>query len=157
VADALAQQVTAPLDTTLAKWVETFERERRGPDPARRLRRLERELAALSQRLQRAEDAFLRGVFTVDELTAARERLSAERRQLEGEIQECARAADRQPPDAVVAALTTELRRPASAIRHAGSVAERRELISRYVQRIEVGPEQHVVMRWAEDGERPPG
>jgi site-specific DNA recombinase len=157
VADALAEQVAAPPDATLAKWVETFERERRGPDPVRRLRRLERDLAALSERLQRAEDAFLRGVFTADQLTAARERLLAERRKLEDEIEECARAADRQPLDAVIAALTTELSRPATAIRCAGSVAERRELISRYVQRIEVGPEQHVVMHWAEDRERPPG
>jgi len=157
VAEALAREVVVPADATVAAWVETFRRESRGPDPVLRSKRLRRELAALSDRLQRAEDAFLQGIFTADQLAAARHRILAERRQVEAELERFASADPSEPAEALAAIFATDLRRPAAAIRGAGPVAERRGLIARYIHRIEVGPDQQVVLHWVETSETPPG
>ncbi len=120
-------------------WVrQRMAQEMNQTDTERERRRLERRLGELPAMRQRAEDALLQGAFTVPQFKEAQARMEQEAARL----REALRALDaerRRPPSTEEALrLEAELAAAPTAFREAATVRVRRELLQRYVTRVEI-------------------
>lgn len=151
VVDAVEQAVTAdwlsrvqnPDPATIQSWVErTIERETLRSEAQREKSRIKRRLDDLPAMYQRAENALLEGAFTVEQYTTARGRLDHEAARLQQTL-DALEAMPQMPPTTIEAQrLHDELAQVSERFRQAATLHQRRELIRRYVTRVELWPDE---------------
>lgn len=104
----------------------------------RERRQLQRRLEELASMQQRAEDAFLQGTFTVDQFRQAQDRIQRERQRVEALLQTLSVPKPLDVTPDLVEQLRRELAAVPDAFQRAGTLHERRQLLRRYVRRVEI-------------------
>ncbi len=141
VVDEWLRRLAAPTPEMVRAWVErTQNRNRQQSDRLRQVSQLQRRLADFPAMHRRAEDALLSGVFDIGQYKAAIDRLTGEQQRLEQTLADVTSQTALVPSAVEVDQLLHEMSSAGEQFQVAGSVHKRRELIRRYITRIEMWP-----------------
>lgn len=137
------RRVSAPTPDMVRAWVQQMQnRSRQQSDRSREISQLQRRLTDFPSMRQRAEDALLSGVFDIAQYKAAIDRLNSEQVRLEQALVTAQDQTALIPSEVEADQLMHELSAAAEQFQTAGSVHQRRELLRRYITRIEMWPEE---------------
>ena len=143
VVDEWLRRIASPSPDMVRSWVErTHSHSREQGERLRQMSQVQRRLGDLLAMRRRAEDALLSGVFDIPQYNAAVDRLNLEQQRLEQALAENERQVDVVPSEVEANALLQELATAAKQFNISGSVHQRRELIRRYITRIELWPDE---------------
>lgn len=132
-------RMTHPTASDIRAWAEwKTSQDQAQSDTTREHQRLERRVADLAAMRQRAEDALLQGAFTIPQFKQAQARVDRELSRLQERLQALAAQRHYVPSADEALRLQEELAAAPSAFHNAATLHERRELLKRYIQRIDI-------------------
>lgn len=139
VIETLLADLENPTDEELRNWVDRLRAESSTRASEQREReRLERRLAELPAMRQRAEEALLQGAFTIPHYKTVQAKIDQEDERLRATLHSLPSQHRVIPSGEEAQRLRSELAAAAETFRRAQSLHNRRELIRRYVTRIEI-------------------
>lgn len=143
-----------PRASDIQAWAEwRIAQERARDDMARERQRLERRLEELTAMHERAEDALLQGAFTIPQFKEAQSRIDRETERVQALVKSLRSQMVGLVTDEEVARLKAELAVVPKAFQEAATVHERRELLKRYVRRINVEAGKIIIRYMGPEGD----
>lgn len=138
------QEIAQPSSDTIRAVLRAWDAQNSETANAERSRaQWERRLAAIPSMRQRAEDAFLQGLFDAEQYKVATARLAREAEQARTSLDELAERKERRWDDpALVARVLSAWQTAAEQFQAAGNVAARRTILRRYVRLVEIGVDE---------------
>lgn len=132
-------QMACPDAEDIEAWLRWKTAQDRQADARDRERRqLQRRMEELASMQQRAEDALLQGTFTAEQFRQAQDRIQCERQRVEALLGELQAPRPLEPTPDLVEQLRRELAAVPDEFQRAGTLHERRQLLRRYVRRVEI-------------------
>ncbi len=132
-----------PSATDLRAWVNRqITRDNTQSDAKRDQTRIERQLADFAAMRQRAEDALLQGAFSIAQFKEVQSRIDQQEARLRESLKSLQMVQSLPPSEEEVRRLQDELTAVAEAFQKTPTLHERRELLRRYVTRVEMVPDE---------------
>lgn len=153
VTGRLLRELEEPSPDTVMAWVDQMEGGARARDTlAAERQRIERRLAEIPQMRRRAEDALVQGVWDVMRFRTVDQRIRDDEARLRARLAEVAPLSPLPPTQEEARRIGRELRNMAEQFRHLGTVHQRRQIVGRFIARIEVGEDKAVTIFFREAG-----
>lgn len=146
VTERLLSDLEQPSEVDMHTWVrrladqETNQRDRR-----RERERIERRLADLPHMRQRAEEALLQGAFTIPQFQAIQTKMNEDEARWRIELAELLHQPVVLIPEQEAARIRVALAQIAATFRTLGALHERREVIRKYVARVDIVPDTAII------------
>lgn len=146
VSERLLADLEQPSDKDLLSWVDRLTQQHAAQHDRRREReRVERRLAELPAMRQRAEDALLHGAFTIPKYKEVQAKMDEDEKRLREALADLSQVAPTPLATEEADRIRTELIGIAEAFRSLGSLHQRREIVRRYIMRVDILPDEVVL------------